>query len=215
MARFYMPNEAGAGVPGPQGPQGPTGPAGQTGATGATGATGPQGPQGEQGIQGLTGPQGPAGSFQNARYGSFYSTQDQQLAANDIGAVTLNNTDFQNGVFINGVNNSRITISYAGKYNIAFSLQIHHLQGGGSGKAMNVWLAKNGTAIPYSDTRVDIDTNTPYNVAAWNFFVNAAAGDYYELIWSPINTQIILEHVAPDAIHPGIPSVILTVNQIG
>ena len=196
MARFTHPGIEG-GIPGPKGDKGDTG------------DTGPQGPQGEQGD---TGPQGPAGTFANAYYGSFYSTQNQSLAKDAIGAVTLNNTDFNNGVSI--VSNSRITIANAGKYNIAFSAQLHNNGGGGAGTTVNIWLAKNGTAVADSNTRVSVNTNSPYIVAAWNFFVNASAGDYYELMWSTDNAQIQMDYQAAGA-HPAIPSVILTVNQVG
>jgi hypothetical protein len=148
----------------------------------------------------------------NLHYGSFYSTQNQSLAKDAIGAVTLNNTDFSNGVSV--VSNSRVTIANSGKYNIAFSAQLHNNGGGGSGTTVNIWLAKNGTAIADTNTRVSVNTNSPYVVAAWNFFVNASANDYYELIWSPDNTQIQMDYQAANT-HPAIPSVILTVNQIG
>ena len=204
MARFTHPGTGdGSGIPGPQGPQGDQGPKGDKGDTGATGA---------QGIQGEKGDKGDSGTFANAYYGSFYSTQSQSLTENAIGAVTLNNTDFNNGVNI--VSNSRITIANAGKYNIAFSAQLHYNGGGGSGTTVNIWLAKNGTAVPDSNTRVTVNSNSPYIVAAWNFFVNASDNDYYELMWSTTNTQIQMDYEAPGA-HPAIPSVILTVNQIG
>ena len=146
------------------------------------------------------------------RSGSFYSTQDQSLTENAIGAVTFNNTDFNND--INIVSNSRITMVNAGKYNIAFSAQLHNNGGGGSGTTVNIWLAKNGTAIPDSNTRVTVNTNSPYVVAAWNFFVNASANDYYELMWSTTNADIQIDYEIAGT-YPAIPSVILTVNQIG
>ena len=148
----------------------------------------------------------------NLHYGSFYSTQNQSLAKDANGAVTLNNTDFNNGVSI--VSNSKITIANAGKYNIAFSAQLHYNGGGGSGTTVNIWLSKNGTAVPDSNTRVTVNSNSPYMVAAWNFFVDAFANDYYELMWSPTNTQIKIDYEAA-GVHPAIPSVILTVNQVG
>ena len=195
MARFTHPGIGdGSGVPGPQGEQGP------------------KGDTGAQGMQGEKGDKGDSGTFANAYYGSFYSTQTQSLAKDAIGAVTLNNTDFNNGVNI--VSDSRVTITNAGKYNIAFSAQLHYNGGGGSGTTVDIWLSKNGTAVSDSNTRVTVNSNSPYIVAAWNFFVNASANDYYELMWSPTNTQIQIDYEAAGT-HPAIPSVILTVNQIG
>lgn len=154
---------------------------------------------------------GPPGGF--GAYGSWYSTVDQINTLDTPLAVTVNNTDFTSGVSM--VGNSQITFAAAGKYNIQFSLQLHHLSGGGSGKMVDIWLAKNGIAVPDTNTKVSMDTNTPYKVAAWNFFVDAAAGDYYQLMWATDNVSIIIEQEPVGTIHSATPSVIITVNQVG
>lgn len=175
------------------------------------GIPGPPGPQGEQGIQGEKGDKGDTGGF--GAYGSWYSTVDQINTVGGTLAMTVNNTDFQSGVSI--VGGSQITFAAAGKYNIQFSAQLNHRSGGGPGKHVDIWFAKNGNAIPFSNTRVDVDTNTPYQVAAWNFFVDAAAGDYYQIMWTTANDVIVLEQEAVGSPHPATPSVIITVNQVG
>lgn len=175
------------------------------------GIPGPQGPPGPQGIQGQTGQTGAPGGF--GAYGSYYSTVDQVNTEDGTLAMTVNNTDFQSGVSV--VSGSRITMANAGKYNIAFSAQFHNTGGGGSGTVVNIWFAKNNNAIPDSNTRITVNTNSPYVVAAWNFFVNANAGDYFEIMWTTDNANIILERENASAIHPEIPSVIITVNQVG
>lgn len=144
-------------------------------------------------------------------HGSFYSTQDQSASANTAIAMTFNETDFSSGVDIE--NNSEITIINAGKYNIQFSAQLYHLGGGGNGKTVNIWLAKNGSPLANSNTKVTVQPDYPHAVAAWNFFVDAAAGDYYELMWATDNESITIQH-EPSNTYPAIPSVILTVNQI-
>ena len=160
-----------------------------------------------------------SGSLENSfnHYGSFFDTTSQTATANEIKAMTFNTEDFYNGVRIES--NSHIKIMNAGKYNIAFSAQLHYNGGGGSGHTVNIWLAKNGTAISDTNTRIDVNSNTPYQVAAWNFFINANANDYYEIMWSTDNAQIGIDYVAATGsganIHPAIPSIILTVNQIG
>ena len=170
--------------------------------TGTSGTSGVSGSSGTSGTSGLS-------SF---RYGSFYSTVDQSLAKDATGPMTYNTTDLSNGVSV--VSSSRITLANAGKYNIQFSAQFHHLGGGGSGDTVNIWLAKNGSPVADSNTRLTITSSTKYSVAAWNFFVDASSGDYYEIIWSTDNANIVIEY-EPAGTHPAIPSVILTVNQIG
>ena len=148
---------------------------------------------------------------------SYYSTQDQTGTDGSIQAHTLNVIGWENGIQL--VDNSKIKFLHAGKYNIAFSDQWHHTGGGGSGNIVNIWLAKNGTAIEDTNTKVVVNTNNPYYVAAWNFFVNAVVNDYYQIMWSADTTTIKLEHEAGSGSGasriPSVPSVILTVNQVG
>ena len=148
---------------------------------------------------------------------SYFSTQDQTGTNGSIQAHTFNNIDWQSGIQL--VDNSKITFLHAGKYNIAFSDQLHATGGGGSGITINIWLAKNGVAVEDTNTKVIVNNNNPYFVAAWNFFVNVNANDYYQLMWSADNANVKLEHEAGTGSgasrHPSIPSVILTVNQVG
>ena len=144
-------------------------------------------------------------------HGSFYSTQDQSASANTATAMTFNEEDFANGITIEDT--SKITIANAGKYNIQFSAQLFHGGGGGTGETVNIWLAKNGNPVTNSNTKLVVQSNYRHVVAAWNFFVDAAAEDYYEIMWATDNTSIDIVHENADA-YPAIPSVILTVNQI-
>ena len=61
---------------------------------------------------------------------SFFSTADQTCTANSIQAMTLSNTDWATGISLES--GSRIKMTAAGKYNIAFSAQLHYNGGGGS-----------------------------------------------------------------------------------
>jgi hypothetical protein len=190
MARFYTPPDS-AGVPGPQGPTGPTG------------ATGPQGPQGDPGT---------AGGF--GSYGSWYDSGDQLATSVSTGqAVLIRQQDIVSGFSRSG--NSRIVAANAGVYNLAFSLQLHNRGGGGPGTTAEIWLTKNGLAVLDSNTRVAVNTNSPYIVAAWNFFQQMNAGDYLELYWATDNLNITLEHNTGAMGGPAIPSAIVTINQVG
>lgn len=155
---------------------------------------------------------------QSGRHGSsasYWSTADQgPFNANTIQAMTLTNTDWQTGVVLES--GSHIKFANSGKYNIAFSAQFHQTNGSG---VVNIWLNKNGTPVEATNTKLDITANNPFSVAAWNFFVNAAAGDYYQIMWSSNDNHTVIE--ALDAtgsgatLHPSVPSVIITVNQVG
>jgi hypothetical protein len=177
------------------------------------GTPGPQGPAGADGAPGADGADGAAGGF--GASASFYSTVDQgPHAANSIQAFTFNSTDWATGITLGGT--SQITMTNAGKYNIAFSAQLHQTNSSG---ITNIWLNKNGTPVSYTNTKVAITSNNPYYVAAWNLFVDAAAGDYYELMWSSTSQHTVIEQEAATGsgatLHPEVPSIILTVNQVG
>lgn len=193
------------------GTAGTSGTSGISGTSGTSGSSTSSGTSGSSGTTGLSGTSGSSG-VSTGNYGSFYSTQDQTLAANAVGPFTFNNTDLSNNVSI--VSNSRITLANAGKYNIQFSAQFHHIGGGGSGDTVNIWLRKGGVDVPDSNTKLTITSSTKYSVAAWNFFVDASAGNYFEIVWSTDNANIKIEY-EPIGVHPAIPSIILTVNQIG
>jgi hypothetical protein len=146
-------------------------------------------------------------------YGSFYSTQDQTNAgATSVNKMTLNTTDLSNGVTV--VSNSRITIANPGVYNIAFSVQLEKTDSGDD--AVQIWLQKGGVNVANTATEVTIVGNNGKFVAAWNFFVQAAAGDYYELCWHSADTAVSLQAqgTASNPTRPAIPSVIVTVNQV-
>ena len=146
-------------------------------------------------------------------YGSFYSTQDQTNAgATSVNKVTCNVTDLSNGVTI--VNNSRITIANAGTYNLQFSLQLDKSDSGTD--YFDVWLCKNGQNVENTNTQFTLAGNSAKAVAALNLFVQAAAGDYYELCWHSDDTAVFLNYVAAGSnpTRPAIPSAIITVNQI-
>ena len=215
------------------GPQGAPGPQGNPGATGATGATGPTGPQGVPGPQGnpgatgatgATGPQGATGAMGPqfpSYYGSFYDTTTQtNPVASTAMSVTLNEvTDGQNGVVANGVsvvNGSRITLANAGVYDIQFSIQVDKTDAGDDD--IDLWLAKNGNNVSWSNTQQTLSgTGTQKFVAAWNFVVEAATGDYFELKWSSADTgmRLLTTVAANSPSRPGVPSVILTVTYVG
>ena len=146
-------------------------------------------------------------------YGSFYSTVDQTNAGASVAnKMTYNTTDLSNGVSI--VSNSRITMANAGIYNIQFSAQLDKTDSGDD--TAQIWLQKNGSNIANTNTEMTLTGNNGKHVAAWNFFVNAAAGDYFEICWHSIDTAVFLNYIAAASspTRPAIPSVILTVNKV-
>jgi len=153
--------------------------------------------------------------------GSFYDSITQTLAAaNTATPVILRNTDAPatNGVSIvtDGTNLSRITFANAGVYNILFSAQLAN--SGGSAQTVDFWLRQNGSTaaanIANTNGKVQLQGSANYLMAAWNYFVTVAAGDYIQLVWAATSTNISMVSEAANALHPATPSIILTANIV-
>jgi hypothetical protein len=193
-----------------KGDKGDQGDPGPTGADGQDGADGAQGPKGDKGEPGPTGPGGA-----NGLYGNFYDTLTQTAAAtNTAYPMKFRNTAGSLGISV--VNDSRITFTQTGQYDIQFSAQLFNDTGGGNGNIFEIWLRKNGTNVPQSNTRVSAPSDNPYLVAAWDFLVDVTSvGDYFEIMWAVDSTSLkILTGGTLLGGGPNIPSAIATVIPV-
>ena len=153
----------------------------------------------------------PPKEFISPRYGSFYDTTDQTAAViNTAYAMTFNTTDLSFGVTV-GTPTSRIYVDRPNIYNIQFSSQF--INTGGSAHRVWIWLRKNGTDVPDSATVLRFQGNNTEDVAAWNFLLQMNAGDYFELMWEVDDTGVSLHADPATAVHPAVPSIILTVTD--
>jgi hypothetical protein len=149
-------------------------------------------------------------------YGSFYDTTTQpNPVANAANSMSFNETAITNGVSLSGSTspfNTYIKTETAGVYNIQFSAQIDKTDGGEDN--IDIWIRKNGTDLIDTATSLTLPKNNNRLVAAWNWFVQSAANDYYQIIWSSADIDMRLLAEVSSSTHPGIPSVILTANRI-
>jgi hypothetical protein len=153
----------------------------------------------------------PPKEYRTPRYGSFYDTTTQTAAAiNTAYAMTFNTTDLSVGV-TRGSPTSRIYVDRPNVYNIQFSAQLDKTSGGVG--LVWIWLRKNGTNVADSATQIRIQGNDAETVAAWNFLLQMNAGDYFELMWEVDDTSVIILTEPASAVHPAIPSIILTVTD--
>lgn len=145
------------------------------------------------------------------RYGSFYDTTSQTAAAiNTAYAMTFNTVDLSSGV-TRGTPTSRIYVDTLNIYNVQFSAQVDKTAGGVG--LVWVWLRKNGVNVPDSAGQIRIQGNNAEVLAAWNYIIELNAGDYIELMWEVDDTSVILLAEAASAVHPSVPSIILTVTN--
>jgi len=147
-------------------------------------------------------------------FGVFISDVDQtQTAIDTAKEVTFTETQLAENVTLDGSPQSRITIRAAGVYNFQFSIQI--ASSNSNAQYVWIWPRLNGLDVPNSATEISISSNSAKIVPAWNFVFPMRVGDYFELMWATSSTNVTLEHFAPTAFCPAVPSVILTVNQAG
>jgi hypothetical protein len=145
------------------------------------------------------------------RYGSFYDTTTQTAAViNTAYGITFNTTDLSYGVTV-GSPTSRIYIDRPNVYNVQFSAQVDKTTGGVG--LVWIWLRKNGVNVPDSSGQIRIQGNNAEVVVGWNYIIELNAGDYIELMWEVDDTSVILLADPASAVHPSVPSIILTVTD--
>ena len=153
----------------------------------------------------------PPREFKRSRYGSFYDTTTQAATViNTAKAITFNTTDLSNGVFI-GSPTSRIVVDSEGIYNFDTSFQLDKTSGGTA--EFYFWFRLNGVDVPDSASQIRIQGNNAEIFASLNYFFDLKANDYVELMFSVSDLSVEIIAVPASAPHPGIPSIILTVNN--
>ena len=153
----------------------------------------------------------PPREFKRARYGSFYDTTTQTATViNTATAITFNTTDLSNGVYI-GSPTSRIVVDSEGIYNFDTSFQLDKTSGGVA--EFYFWFRLNGTDVPDSASQIRVQGNNAEIFASLNYFFDLKANDYVELMFSVTSLSVEVTAFAASAPHPGIPSIILTVNN--
>jgi hypothetical protein len=153
----------------------------------------------------------PPREFKRARYGSFYDTTTQVATViNTAKAITFNTTDLSNGVFI-GTTTSRIIVDTEGIYNFDTSFQLDKTTGGTA--IFDFWFRLNGVNVAESCSRIRVQGNNAEVFSSLNYFFNLKANDYVELMFSVDDLSVEVTAFAASAPHPGIPSIILTVNN--
>jgi hypothetical protein len=156
----------------------------------------------------------PAREFKRSRYGSFFDTTTQTATTiNTATAITFNNTDLSNGVYL-GTQTSRVYVDTRGIYNFDTSFQLDKTTGGLG--EFYFWFRLNGADVPNSASQIRIQGNDAEIFSSLNYFFDLNAGDYVELMFSTSSLSVQLLSVPAAAPVPGIPSIILTVsNNIG
>lgn len=165
--------------------------------------------------QNLLGPNG--GRFMNTPHGGWSSDSDQVAVSTTAAyAVTFDVTDVADSVYL--ANSSRMTTTYAGVYNLQFSIQFSNTDT--QIHDVDVWAAVNGTNLANSNSRFSVPNRhggvDGHLIAALNLFLTMQANDYVELYWHTDNTNVYIEQInaASSPTRPATPSVIATMSFV-
>lgn len=158
------------------------------------------------------------GRYLNNPYGAFQDSTNQTAANTTTAyAITLNTTDFSNGVTL--ASGSRLTVADAGIWNCQFSIQFKNTSS--DGIDVDVWFRKNGTNIDNSNSRFYLPPRkgmaTPSHIiAAMNFFASMNSSDYLEIMWRTENTSVSIETYGTSSspTRPAVPSAIVTMSFV-
>jgi hypothetical protein len=159
------------------------------------------------------------GRYLNVPYNQFQSQVDQTAAAIDQAyAVKLEITDFTDGIYIAGANDTEITFSDPGVYSISYSLSFKNTTN--EGQFIDIWFRYNdGTGavdVPNSNSRFFIsarknNSEPSYGVTNLTYTGIATAPDaYVEIMWRVSDTAVVMEHLpavsASAGVTPAIPA---------
>jgi len=140
-------------------------------------------------------------------YGAFSSSVDQTTTANTATLMTLDTTDFANGV---SIASSKITVANAGIYNLQFSTQFENTSN--AIHDMSIWLKQNGVDIPGSTGFVSIPARKSasagqeaHEIVGWNYYLSMTAGQYVEIYWSTTDAAVTIQ-AYPTSVSPTRPS---------
>ncbi len=134
------------------------------------------------------------------------------------GTYTVSTSQTVSSTTITGTLPTKVTVETAGIYNIQFSIQF--INANANDQSASIWARQNGVDIPDSNGDLSIPAKHGSTdgrlIAAWNYFVTAAAGDFFELMWCTDSSNVSIQHLAAQSnpTRPATPSVILTVARV-
>jgi hypothetical protein len=149
-------------------------------------------------------------------YGAFSSGVDQTTIANTATLMTLNTTDFSNGV---SISSSKITVANEGIYNLQFSVQLENTDN--ASQDVFIWLKQNGVDIVGSTGKIGIPARKSpgdpfHGIYGWNYFCSMTAGQYIEIYWSTTNAAVTIQYypASGSPTKPATQSVVATMSFV-
>jgi hypothetical protein len=115
--------------------------------------------------------------------------------------------------YVSVVSSSQITVAKTAIYEVYYSIQIARTSGG-SPEYVYIWLKKNGSDVPDTNGRVQINSNNGDQLPIVPYILSLNAGDYVEFAIQATDGSFQLLTTTP-SIGPRIPSIIIGIKEIG
>ena len=156
-------------------------------------------------------------------YGAFSSDQDQTTTANTATLMTLNTTDFSNGV---SISSSKIKVTKAGIYNLQFSAQFQNTDN--QIQDISIWLRQGNDGgssadIAGSTGLVSIPARKSasageeaHEIVGWNYYLSMNVDDYVQIYWSTTNASVTIQNYSASTrpTRPSTQSVVATLSFV-
>lgn len=156
----------------------------------------------------------PGASGARGYYGSFYDTTTQ-TGSLTAAVVNIGQTSLTNNISLS--NGTRINFPIAGTYLVNFSVQLTNSDNNTTHRA-DIWIKKNGTNIPVSNSRFDIHGArggvNGATIGTVDFLFTFVANDYIELFWLVDSTAVQIATLAATGSVPQTPGVILNAMNV-
>lgn len=157
------------------------------------------------------------GQYLQFPYAAIQRTTDLTFTANTATEVTFDQNDYLSGCSNDTTNG--ITVQQSGIYNYQFSVQFSNTDS--QIHDAWIWLRKNNVDVMGTGSQFSITSRhgsvDGHVIAAANFYVDLAAGDYVSMYAAVDNTSVYMESKAaitsPFAM-PAIPSVVATLSFV-
>lgn len=144
-------------------------------------------------------------------YGSFSSSQSQDLSQNQVKYLVYDTEDISSSGVYCTLPSSDIYVQSTGVYKVLASLQCDKITGGAG--TINMYPSINNVAVPSSATKIIINQNLE-SLMTVEWFLYMQAGQYVRIDIFSIDTGGRALAIAESSPVPAIPSIITTIMKI-
>jgi hypothetical protein len=113
-----------------------------------------------------------------------------------VGTYTVSISQTASSTTVSGAVAQRIVTTYAGTYNLQFSIQADNANA--AVQDMSIWLKQNGIDLVGSTGFLSCPakhgSENGHGIFGWNYFLNMGAGDCLQLYWSVTSTDLSIKY---------------------